>query len=707
MLHGCERVVAILGLVVAWLTCVGSAAAQDVVWTGPNGGDWHTPANWTPLGVPSAADDVLIETAIPVISTGDATVGSIDLRVGLQIEGGRTLTIVGPAPSSWSHGSIAIVDAGTVVNTGQLNIAATLAPTVSLTASGSGPHRFINTGVVESSGPTVAIGAELENHGTLRVVGGTFGQSSPVPSSPDSSGDFIVDAGAVLSLGNVAMDPDSTASGAGTVRFADGRSTVDGSGYAVAGITQIAAGGDLAFNGTGTTRALVFGSFFGTRSGIGTLTVGSGASDLGAAVFEDAGVTAFSSGSQVAIGHEFDVSGHTLRLNGTTNWSFGSLRMFDSGTVENAGTLNIAGDVSVVPASGTGPFVFRNTGGTLNIPVGRTLGTGPALTLDGGVLAGDGSINGSVANAGGTVAPGSSPGTLTILGTYTQGPGGRLHAEIAGAGAHDRLQVNGAATLGGTLELVTAPGFDPAASDTFRVLDAGSRSGTFATVAGAQATPTKRYLPSYDATGVTLAIGVDAANSGPPPPPPAPPPPSPPPPPETGETFNVAAERGKVTVRLPDGRTVTVDETVQIVTGSVVDTREGAVRLSAEGAGGKIETGVFSDGLFRVAQSKGRKPVTQLRLVERLAACTKGGRASTAARRRKRKRRLWGDARGSYRTYGNYGNAINDGTKWLIEDRCDGTFFRVTRGRILVRRNGKRRAVRVRAGDSHLVRRAN
>ena len=136
----------------------------------------------------------------------------------------------------------------------------------------------------------------------------------------------------------------------------------------------------------------------------------------------------------------------------------------------------------------------------------------------------------------------------------------------------------------------------------------------------------------------------------------------------------------------------------------MVDTRHGAVRLQSEGKDGKIETGVFSDGLFRVTQTTGKRPVTELTLVEPLAACPRPGRAATAAKKKK-KRRLWGDAKGSYRTRGKYGNAINDGTRWLTEDRCDGTLFQVTRGKILVRRNGKQKAVRVRAGDSHLVRR--
>ena len=78
------------------------------------------------------------------------------------------------------------------------------------------------------------------------------------------------------------------------------------------------------------------------------------------------------------------------------------------------------------------------------------------------------------------------------------------------------MDVSGTATLGGTLQLVTAAGFDPASADTFRILDAATRTGTFATVSGTQATPQKSYLVAYDPTGVTLSIGLGPANTAPP-----------------------------------------------------------------------------------------------------------------------------------------------------------------------------------------------
>ncbi len=590
----------------------------------------------------------------------------------------------------------------------------------------------------------------------------------------------------MLSLSNVLMGAASSATGTGTIRFAGGTSRVaPGAGYA-AGITDVN-GGTLDFDDDGSTGALRMASN-GTRRGDGTLTVGSRQSSLADGNFSDAGTTAFTAGSQTTITNiiDFFAAGHTLRLNGTTTWSAGTIQIQDAATIENAGVLQVTGPVAVT-TFGPGQKEFHNVGGSLLVAAGRSLSLGALpLQLTGGVLGGDGTVDANVANTGGTVAPGSSPGTLTINGDYTQGAGGTLRAEIGAP--HDRLDVTGVATLGGTLQLVTTAGFDPPSGASFRVLDAATRTGTFATVSGTQATPQKSYLVDYDATGVTLAIGLGPANTAPPsippsgepgdtvscqpgtwtdtptlayrwlrdgtsiatgpaytlstedvgrsivcrvtatnangstqadsntltptalptPTPTATPIPQPevkdepPPPPATGKTVNVAAERGTVTVKLPDGRTVPLDDATQIVTGSVIDTRKGAVRLESRGAGGKLDSGVFSEGLFKVTQTGGTKPITELALVEPLS-CPKAKRANAAAAKKK-KRRLWGDAKGNFRTRGRYGSAVNTGTKWMVEDRCDRTLFKVERGTILVSKNGARKTVRVRAGRTHVIR---
>ena len=73
-------------------------------------------------------------------------------------------------------------------------------------------------------------------------------------------------------------------------------------------------------------------------------------------------------------------------------------------------------------------------------------------------------------------------GTLSVAGPYTQGPSGQLLIDIAGtaAGSYDRLAVSGKATLGGQLVVTRARSYAPIAGDSFAVVTAGSRSGTFA-----------------------------------------------------------------------------------------------------------------------------------------------------------------------------------------------------------------------------------
>jgi hypothetical protein len=47
-------------------------------------------------------------------------------------------------------------------------------------------------------------------------------------------------------------------------------------------------------------------------------------------------------------------------------------------------------------------------------------------------------------------------------------------------------------------------------------------------------------------------------------------------------------------------------------------------------------------------------------------------------------RHLWANVSGNFSTQGAYGSAAVTGTEWLTEDRCDGTYFRVTRHEIII-----------------------
>ena len=306
--------------------------------------------------MPTASDDAVIATGVPLISTADAAVGSVAVSSGLNVNG-RTLTVGATAPSTiaatvnltsgnlrlngtttWSAGTVQITDAGIVENAGLLQVTGTCRGH-RLRSAGQKMLRTLAGGVTEVSG-TLSVASELENDGTLRALdGGTLTQFNSVASPADSAGVFEAQGTGVLSLSNVLMGAASSATGSGTIRFAGGTSRVaPGAGYA-AGITEIN-GGTLDFDDDGTTGALRMASE-GTRRGDGTLTVGSGQSSLGLSNFSDAGTTAFSAGSQTTITElvDFFAAGHTLRLNGTTTWSAGMFQIQDAGTIENAGLL--------------------------------------------------------------------------------------------------------------------------------------------------------------------------------------------------------------------------------------------------------------------------------------------------------------------------------------------------------------------------------
>jgi Ca2+-binding RTX toxin-like protein len=65
--------------------------------------------------------------------------------------------------------------------------------------------------------------------------------------------------------------------------------------------------------------------------------------------------------------------------------------------------------------------------------------------------------------------------------------------------------------------------------------------------------------------------------------------------------------------------------------------------------------------------------------------------------------RLWGSAKGRFRTRGRYGAATVRGTVWLTAERCDGTLVAVAQGAVSVRDFRRRHTVLVPAGRSYLA----
>lgn len=133
-----------------------------------------------------------------------------------------------------------------------------------------------------------------------------------------------------------------------------------------------------------------------------------------------------------------------------------------------------------------GNTLTKSGAGTLLINSNQNTGTG-AVNVSGGVLGGGGRVGGNLTNSsGGTVAPGTSPGVLSVQGNYVQQSGSTLNIELGGlmeGQQYDVLNVIGNVTLnGGTLNVTLVNGFSPTAGNSFDILDFASLTGTFTTI---------------------------------------------------------------------------------------------------------------------------------------------------------------------------------------------------------------------------------
>jgi hypothetical protein len=112
---------------------------------------------------------------------------------------------------------------------------------------------------------------------------------------------------------------------------------------------------------------------------------------------------------------------------------------------------------------------------------------------NGSTLKGNGTISGILTNAGVT-APGSSPGVINVIGSYTSSAGSFYEAEIAGNGGpgsangHDMISVTGSPGTfiiqpNSGLKLLKLNDFEPALGDNFRLINAtGGITGDYATI---------------------------------------------------------------------------------------------------------------------------------------------------------------------------------------------------------------------------------
>ncbi|WP_375196824.1 autotransporter-associated beta strand repeat-containing protein [Sphingobium sp.] len=242
------------------------------------------------------------------------------------------------------------------------------------------------------------------------------------------------------------------------IRVGDG--TAAGLGYTAIIDSALTGGSELVKTDLGTLILNGTNSYTGgTRVNVGTLQISrdanlgdaaGGISFDGGTLRSTASITSARNVSMIGTGTILTDAGTTLVLNGSVTGSgdlikdgSGNLALNDTSdhsgmTIVRAGGLFVNGDQSAAT-------------GLVDVGAGATLG-------------GRGIIGGDVAVAdGGTLAPGNSPGTLTINGNLALGSGSLLafefgQANVAGGALNDLVNVGGDLVLDGTLNVSVSAG---------------------------------------------------------------------------------------------------------------------------------------------------------------------------------------------------------------------------------------------------------
>jgi hypothetical protein len=180
--------------------------------------------------------------------------------------------------------------------------------------------------------------------------------------------------------------------------------------------------------------------------------------------------------------------------------------------------------------------------------------------------------------------------------------------------------------------------------------------------------------------------------------------------PVLGVSANLVPLSGKVFVKLHgSNRFVALRGAIQVPFGTIIDARHGKVSLTTARRGGGTQKVTFYEGMFRISQQRNGQVIATL-VGGNFNVCPTAAErrhlAHASATRSSRKhsvRKLWAEGHGSYSTKGNYATGAVLGTRWLTEDRCDGTLIRVLTDKVAVSNHVNHRHRTVRAGHSYLA----
>ena len=357
-------------------------------------------------------------------------------------------------------------------------------------------------------------------------------------------------------------------------------------------------------------------------------------------------------------------------------------------------------------ADGTDSTAFRCRTTTATTTIVNTIARGVTYDVDAGIFSGKTPLCPATAsNARAGKSPLFSPSSSVeptfenvAADDYRPKAGSSTIDAGADAAQNGTLDLAGAArrqglaTDVGAFEFVPASPPPPAPGNTTTTPETPTPDTTTTTTPAQETTPVEpRATPTVPPVDEPAPAGLpDAA------------------PPQLGASMLLDTGKGTVLVKLPGTNGyVPLSDAANLPFGTTIDARKGEVTLSTALPGGKEQTGSFTGGQFEVRQSKRDRGVTDIRLRGAFTTECPGRKSARAAAKKRKKtvRRLWGrDKGGRFRTHGRDSVATVRGTRWLTEDRCDGTFTKVTEGAVDVRAKRTGKVKRVKAGRSVLIR---
>ncbi len=300
----------------------------------------------------------------------------------------------------------------------------------------------MGTGTLTLSGVNTYSGGTALNGGTLNL-----GNNNAL-----GTGSLTLEDGTTLQAGTNGLAVANTVSLNGTDTY-----DTNGNGSSLSGVISGSGGLDVTGSGALTlTGTNTYGG--GTALNGGTLNLGNNSAlGTGSLTLED--------GTTLQAGTNGLAVTNAVSLNGNDAYDTNGNSSFLSGVISGSGGLDVTGS-GVLTLSGIDSY----TGGT-------SIVSGTLVAANNNALGA-----GSVVVNGGTLSV-SGLRTVTIGGNYTQLSTGTLQLGMGGtaAGDWDMLKISGAATLAGTLRLVSVNGFQFQTHGTqdFEILSAGSVDGKF------------------------------------------------------------------------------------------------------------------------------------------------------------------------------------------------------------------------------------